>query len=204
VDADGTSLAKIRWGEFLLQPNGTAMLVDSMYNFVNSLSSTFDPDQQVFAPAFAYTPGGILAMKYRLGGTTNLFDTLVTYRYISTPDGEWTFDNPENQVHGNRIDRLVSAPSSFTPRGSVFSYPDTIDSFGAAENLVSGVIAPSTVNIAARQYNLTQQYVAQKIFTRDECNITSTCVSFITLAPPALPPNVDIAKKRGMLKGLRT
>lgn len=201
VDADGTDYAKVRWGEFILNSNGTASLLgDGMQIFQHQLTVPGTP-RHTFAPAYAYTPSGILVCTYLMAGADDELGFYMAYRYLSTPAGEWTFNSLLTQIHGERIGNTFESSTSFTPRHKPDIYPGEKSIFGLGWIQHTGLASNKITRLGVEIFNATEQYIAQKVFTRDECNYTATCVGFITLAPPDLPPHINGAKKRGMLRG---
>ena len=196
IDADGTSLPRILWGEFFLNANGTTSLIKEMYTVSNS------PTQPTFAPSFAYTPGGILCITYYSSASADGLLYSLTYRYLGSPSGEWTRNslNPDKTL-GDIIGTIVEYTRSLTPRTHPLTYPDTATVFGGGGPIHAGISPNYRVYSASSVFIATEEVFAEKVFTRDECNVTSTCISFITIAHPEIPPHVDSAKKRRLLRG---
>jgi hypothetical protein len=125
VDADGTNNAKARWGEFIMQPDGSLVPVgDGMYIF-----DPFQGQRHVFDVNVAYTPSGMLALTYRPSNATNMYGQHMSMRLMSWEPGRLSNRQVLNAAQRNHQDDpitgLTQLEFSNTPHNDIYPQIDS-------------------------------------------------------------------------------
>ena len=179
VDADGTAVPKIKWGEFIMNTNGTLTALgetETLHNYPKVAST-----RPHWRPGLAYMPTGALVMEMSRAtyDDPGYMDYAFAYRTRGYGEGEMTDALAVNALVP--FDKYLSLgsirPIKGMDRGFIMggTYTST---------------TPTRIIVSFFGYELTSHSGVEKVFAVDECNVTVTCTRTVTLATPpsfALP-----------------
>lgn len=178
VDSDGSSREKIRWGEFIMQTDGTLSPVDAMAildDAADTSQTTFNlitkSPQPVFAPALLYDVTEMLFMAYWKIEELNQVSVYPRHRYRlpSTPPGLLHDEEPLYGIYS-------CATETAFPVG-IASVVNTTGMFSSAEKTISGT--PHRVIIG--QYVYKNQTIVLRNYAVDTCCNLAWCEQTIEL-----------------------